>query len=1176
MELILKKLGVALFSFALPRIKNAKAVRDFKKKWSKDNYPLKITLMFQAGVDDAKTFLDLPDELIKDLLEDTSIRAEIFRWIIEGISYEEFSSDHLFLDPHYENYPHEKDKIIPFLKLILMKINEFKESTWDPEFQNIIFGIEGLKNEVRTGFLRLEQQQLNQETRINENMKTMFADFLGPVGYEDLQELLNEGKVITARKKAEERLKHTRKSEEKLELNALIANSYLYSGLEKEAIPFLYGAMVECDDHSRKNRLNTLIHLFNGNLKEAHRLVSASIEMEGYTSKNVELLLNIHLLQQDYEKCLLILEEHSFDELKAIRAGILLVLNRFEEALSIVDSELEKKSDSKEWLLLKVDAIVQGMEHSLLNGTPVNPKKVFLEVESILDSIETGNENPRQLFRIKALKAGLHFRNKQFRESAIYFQALYEETSGNEELNYFRNAVWSHYLSGDSESAAKLLEKKLAEGNEATQQENAILLARVYLSAGKPHKALKALESYIQIDPSTKPIEYYLVKMEALFVSLKLTEIEMFVKYVEQNVSVTMANILKGVLSSLKHEWSDTIESLEKELENIEGEMSTEIKLLLIDAYINRGNAKDYQKVIKLIPSILHWSQHERMVQHYIYALYELGNYTEILNYYHNEFSEPSVFVQDIVATIYSENKWFDKSKDLYESLYHQTQNVKFLLGFASCLFHLGKTQECLNTLLLAEKKILKKSSVQDFILLTHAYKTVEHYEKAMEFSYKTFKLGEEDPDVWRFYFNQFTFLSSMVHETDYKQEYVDAYHQVFNQFQEKFPGENFLFEQFKAIEDNGHISDEFINKLKELAEGQIQMESLFERHRMSPEMYRKFTNKEPFQLWGHIANQQNLHFWVNRTGDNQEMLFGIECALNSRHLLCDLFSLLTLNYLNLLDSISQLYQLYISQEQYEALFFEVEYLKLSRTNGIRTLAYNDGKLIGNEATPEQVEHTLQLLDKMIRWIDVNCIKVGNAALNPQKKDDNDVFSSTENSLIICQDYKFNMLIDSHIIKEFAKESYNVNTISVVDYINSLHFRKIIEVDTYYEAIGKLIIMGYRFISAPSTIYQFYVKQNRFDISGEVELLFNYLKEEHVHHEYAFSIALDVLMWLWTEEIDNNKIELTNYLCELILNKPHGNELLKKLPEIIITSGILTPESSKGLEELILLKLNKK
>ncbi|SMQ77477.1 hypothetical protein SAMN05444673_2805 [Bacillus sp. OV166] len=1176
MDPLLKSLGTAFFSFAQPRIKNSKVVRDFRKRWLKDNYALKTTLMFKAGVDDAKALLELPEGLIKELLEDISIRNEIFRWIIEGVSYEDFSDDSLELESYFENYPDEKEKIIPFLKLILDNIIEYKEIHWDPEILNILNGIDVIKNEMRNGFYRLKQQQVNQENKINENMQALFENYLGSVGFEDLQELLNEGKIITARKKAEERLKHAKKSVEKLELNALIANSYLCLGYEKEAIPFLYGALAECEDNSRKNRLNTLIHLINNELDQAGKLVELNIQNDGYTEKNVQLLLNIFLQQRDYETGLSLLDKHPFSALESVKANILLSLSRYEEVIAIAERQLEEKPDSKEWLLIKADATVLKMELSVLNGGSLDPKQTLREVIMDLETIEKENENSRQLQRVKALKAGLYFRNKQFRQAAVYFHELYSEEPSKENEQYFNNAIWSYFQSGDIDSAIKLLEQILAEGKESPQyeEENAVFLARLNLSEGSPYDAIKVLETFFDNITGQEPMDYYFVKLEALFLLLKTTEMESFIKEVEQNISITIAYVLQGFLAFLKHDWDEACDLFNKAIENKDDDdTAVSVKPLLIDAYMNRGKKEDQQVVIKLITTLKHWKQHERLVRQYIEALYNLGDYAEILNFYHNESNEPPVFLQEVVAAIYSENKWFDKSKEMFQSLYHKTQNIKFLIRFAECLFHLGQTQECFNTLSFAEKKIQENASVQDFNLMTHAYKTLGYYEKALEFAYKTFKLGQDRPEVWRSYFSEFIMLSTIVPEEIMKKEYIDAYHEVLSQFNKKFPDERPPFEQYKVIEEGGGISEEFINKLKEISEGQAHLVSVYNEHRMSLEMFRQLTNKKPFELWASIINQPNLHIWVNHTGSIEEAFSGVKVARKSRQVLCDLFSLFTLNYLDLLDQLSELYDLYITQEQYETLFIEYQQLRLSQPKGVQTIAYYEGNLVRDEATPEQVNQTIQLMDKILKWIDLHCTKVGSALISPRNDDEKELLNTIDDSLKLCMEFSYNMLVDSFLIKDYSKERYNVEIFSVVDLISSLNARKEISDEKFIEAIGKLIIIGYRYITAGEKVYRYFLTKNEIFISGETERLFDYLKEHDIHYEYAFSIIIDLLIWLWEEDKDN-KSAVTKYLCELILNKTNGIELLEKLPMMLQEAGILEPQSIKNLNEIIRTVLN--
>ena len=126
MDKLAEKLMSYFSAFIINKIKTTKTFRDFQRLWRRDNYAVKVRDMFKAAVDDAKEFLYLPDQLIEDLLNDPTNRDEIFRWIVEGVTLEDFKSDNLNLQPYYENYREYQDKILPFFRIILNKVNEYR------------------------------------------------------------------------------------------------------------------------------------------------------------------------------------------------------------------------------------------------------------------------------------------------------------------------------------------------------------------------------------------------------------------------------------------------------------------------------------------------------------------------------------------------------------------------------------------------------------------------------------------------------------------------------------------------------------------------------------------------------------------------------------------------------------------------------------------------------------------------------------------------------------------------------------------------------------------------------------------------------------------------------------------------------------------------------------------
>jgi len=182
---ILGKLGPLFFSFLMPKIKNSKLIRDLQAKWVKDNYAKKTTLMFEAALADAKATFDLPDELIRDLIEDRTNREEMFRWILEGVPYEKFTREQLNLEPYMEAYPSYQDFIVPFFQTILLKLEEYKVTQWEPEFLQILNRINYFEDEIKEGFKNIEQNQIK-TIQITEENNRLLKQALTPVGFEDL------------------------------------------------------------------------------------------------------------------------------------------------------------------------------------------------------------------------------------------------------------------------------------------------------------------------------------------------------------------------------------------------------------------------------------------------------------------------------------------------------------------------------------------------------------------------------------------------------------------------------------------------------------------------------------------------------------------------------------------------------------------------------------------------------------------------------------------------------------------------------------------------------------------------------------------------------------------------------------------------------------------------------
>jgi len=122
--------------------------------------------------------------------------------------------------------------------------------------------------------------------------------------------------------------------------------------------------------------------------------------------------------------------------------------------------------------------------------------------------------------------------------------------------------------------------------------------------------------------------------------------------------------------------------------------------------------------------------------------------------------------VKEVVASIYFNNYWYELAKEIYEKLYHETQDINFLLKVASCDFHHGNKKQCYQVLKIAEKQILDNETVNDLQLLSSAYLDAREYDMALKYAHVAYKLGEKNPNLWQYYASVFLHINKFVEDT--------------------------------------------------------------------------------------------------------------------------------------------------------------------------------------------------------------------------------------------------------------------------------------------------------------------------------------------------------------------------------------------------------------------------
>ncbi|MGQ7889137.1 tetratricopeptide repeat protein [Paenibacillus sp. WC2504] len=1143
---ILAKIAPLFLGFVMPRVKNSKLIRDLHTKWTQDNYSSKVKAMFTAAYDDSKALYDLPDELLNDLLGDKVNREEVFRWIVEGVPAEHIETEKLNLLPYMELYPRYQDMLLAFFITINSKIHDFKDSKWDPEFLQILSSISSLEQEIKEGITSIQTSQ----SQILEKFDVINAYF-EPVSISDLNDLIKSGEVKTARERALERLnKKPLSQNELMELNAAIGSCYFLNGQEKEAIPYLHASIVYCQDVARKNRITSLIHLFEGHYDEALRYVNLAIEKEGFTQRNLENLINIYSRQGQYRLAIEMIEEHSDLDLKELNAFLLINDKKYDLALDLTNNELITDPDNFTWLLMKCEIQTLMLDSQVIHDQIVNTDEVYKTIMPILNKLEKlDKQNDNVNMRIKELKAAIAFRNQHFAEAKVFFEWVYNHKQENREFT-FRNFLSCCLCDQDWGKSIELLTGKIDanvfEINDITT------LGRVYIDSGEPELAKSLFEekrSLLNMQTQSA-LKYYFVYLDSLMQSLNHSQIETFIQTLEaEHFFEVGIQCLKAYYATIVHDWNEAVILWESCINHLDGEVFAEAATNLSQAYVNRGSINDFEKVTELIVRIPYWRHHEPLINRYVRGLYEIGEYEKIIQLYH-ESPTDNRLLSETVTSIYYDFGWFDIAKDNYMVLFQKTNDIEYLCRYANCLYRSGFTDKCLEMLNSIEKRIKEKPSLGNYQLMCVSYLSAHNYSKAMDYAYKMFELAKDNPDVWRFYFMKFLQITQNINEP--LDEWVQAYQYVCENFTDKFPSEDPLFTPFKIMNEDNIISEEFLNQLKGQSESIERATQVVQENKLPPSFMAEFLGKGPYETWMHFFNSADLDFWVLQDNIEVEIEKGLQVAADSKGILCDPSILLTLRQLNLLDVLALNYTLYIHQDSFNKLFEEFIQKKAISEKGHATLAYIDGKIIHTENSMEHMNAYISQHEEFINWINANCEKVGNKISN-KEKDERMAF--LQSPIESCSENGINMMVDSYVVRKYARDNYGVESFNVYEWLFLMFVNGKIINEKFLDSFGELLNMGYTLLPINAETLIHHLHANNYLISDKISKLLGYLRRAELSHEYAIDISSKVLKWIWLESMPTNQRHLiTDMVCEVITFQKNKNEVIKQL--LAVTKSI--------------------
>lgn len=503
---------------------------------------------------------------------------------------------------------------------------------------------------------------------------------------------------------------------------------------------------------------------------------------------------------------------------------------------------------------------------------------------------------------------------------------------------------------------------------------------------------------------------------------------------------------------------------LQRALQNASSE--SEKMLTEIDLADLRFDQKDYATAAELYKKYLNIQDGNPATWRYAQAIYNLGQYGALLDWIDTlspEVRSKSLIEQlEAYANLYLGN--LDKASQLFKDLFQKNPNsFQYVVYYAMCRFRLGKEDDAKIAFDAVKNRV---EDAADLITLAGGYEFIGQWEIAIDLTFKALENDPNNPKAHLAYI--FTFLKREQAEgKEPAEKYIEAFQKSIGEFNKRFPEEKAL--QGFEVKDND-ISG-ILKMVDQMAETTDNATKLYKESQAPMAMIPRLTGKKPFDVWAAFTQMPGVGIKIS-FGAPEEIKSEVSTVEEAHggSVVMDIYPLFLLAHVDQLDLLPKFFKkIYVHQSLMDELTETVDDRKVSARRGISSLAKIDGQHRMTEITPDQVQKTLDLLEKVRAFVSSNpSVEVRGFAKEKPKEERNILNAleeSTRDSALLAEELKMPFYCDDRILRVVMSKDYGVKSFSSQTLFVVAHQKSFITLDKKFELQKTMVDFNYEFVS---------------------------------------------------------------------------------------------------------------
>jgi predicted nucleic acid-binding protein len=402
---------------------------------------------------------------------------------------------------------------------------------------------------------------------------------------------------------------------------------------------------------------------------------------------------------------------------------------------------------------------------------------------------------------------------------------------------------------------------------------------------------------------------------------------------------------------------------------------------------------------------------------------HDLGQYGALLDWIDTispDVRSRSLFQQlEAYSNLYLGN--LEKASQLFKDLFEKyPDSLQYIVYYGMCRFRLGKDRDA-KIAFDAVRNRVKETA--DLITLAGGYEFIGDWETALDLTFRALESDPHNPQAHLVFIS--TFLKQeQANGQEPGKKYITAYQKSIGEFNTRFPEEKAL--QGFEVKD-GDISP-ILKVIDQMAETIDNATNLYKESQAPMAIVPRLTGKKSFDVWAAFTQMSGVGIKIS-FGAPDEMKTEIatleECQGGS--IVIDIYPLFLLAHLDQLELLPRIFKkIFVHQSVMDELTETINDRKISVRTGVSTLAKIDGHHQMAKISPEQIQKTLDLLEKIRTFISSNpSVEVWGFSQDKLKEERiivNALCKSTRDSVLLAQELNVPFYCDDRILRVVANK----------------------------------------------------------------------------------------------------------------------------------------------------------